>query len=132
MVVDTSALMAIVMDEPQAEACIRMLADNPSPFMSAVTLAECLIVAAGRDRSAGMEQVLGSVKARIDDATPARARSAADAYARWGKGVHPARLNFVDCFAYALARERGSPLLYVGADFAQTDVASALPGAAHP
>ena len=58
--------------------------------------------------------------------TPAAARRVAQAHARWGKGLHPASLNFGDCFAYALAAEHGCPLLYVGGDFAQTDIRPAL------
>ncbi len=58
--------------------------------------------------------------------TPATARRMAEAYARWGKGVHPANLNLGDCFAYELARNLGCPLLYGGQDFARTDVVSAI------
>ena len=64
--------------------------------------------------------------AEIVSVTPASARRIAEAYEAWGKGVHPAALNFGDCFAYALAKEQGCPLLYVGGDFAKTDIPGVL------
>ena len=88
--VDTSALMAIVLGEPQADACIAALAAENEVLISAA------------------------------------ARRTAAAYTRWGKGAHAAGLNFGDCFAYEVAKEHACPLLYVGADLAQTDVMSAL------
>ena len=130
MVVDTSALMAVVLDEAEAAACRSRLAQAPRILISAVTLMEALVVAERRGVSSVLTKLLNASAPEVASVTEEAARSAATAYARWGKGVHPARLNLADCFAYALARERGSPLLYVGSDFAQTDVASALPGAA--
>ena len=64
---------------------------------------------------------------QVIDVTEERSGRVADAYLRWGRGFHPASLNFGDCFAYALAAERDWPLLYVGNDFSQTDIRSALP-----
>ena len=127
IVVDTSALMAILLGEPEARSCGAKLQEEDGALISAATLAEALIVAGRRGRAQDMHQLLEDGACEVIDVTAASARRAADAYSRWGKGVHPARLNLGDCFAYALARERGLPLLYVGADFAQTDVASALP-----
>ena len=132
MVIDTSALMAVLLDEPQASLCEATLKRTRPAILSAVTYGEALIVAGRRGRGADMSRLLDDLACEVVDTTAASSRAAAEAYARWGKGVHPARLNLGDCFAYALARERGLPLLYVGADFAQTDVASALPGAATP
>ena len=133
IVVDTSALIAVALGEPAAEACGRALRDaQGSTLVSAGTLAEALIVALGRSHSAQLSELLALVDPEVVPVTPAFAHRMANAYALWGKGHHAARLNLGDCFAYALARERGLPLLYVGADFAQTDVASALPGAAPP
>ena len=124
--VDTSALMAIVLNEPPATACRTAIGSDAPRLISAVTLAEALIVSARRGLSEEMGDVLRFVGAEIVPVTVHVSRQAAAAYASWGKGVHPARLNLADCFAYALARSRGCRLLYVGEDFAQTDVASAL------
>ncbi|WCT73825.1 type II toxin-antitoxin system VapC family toxin [Sphingomonas naphthae] len=124
--VDTSALLAIILDEPEGEACIVALESSPVVLMSAGTMAEALIVA---DRK-GVRLMIESIFARFDfeilPVTAASARRAAAAYGRWGKGVHPAALNMGDCFAYEAAREHGCPLLYIGNDFARTDITSAL------
>jgi len=94
--------------------------------LSAGTLTETLIVAGRRGIGLEAATFIAELDIEIVSVTPASARRAADAYARWGKGVHPASLNFGDCFAYELAMTRNCPLLFVGNDFAQTDVTSAL------
>lgn len=127
MVVDTSALMAITMGEPEADACRAALQRVARVAISAGTLAELWIVAAGRNQTRRMERLLQDFAHEVVPVTEASARRCGDAYARWGKGNDPARLNLGDCFAYELAISRRAPLLYVGQDFAQTDVASALP-----
>ena len=124
--VDTSALMAILLDEPEAAACAEAFATNDRIVISAATVAEALIVAGRRGLGAEMAGLVDGLDLEIASVSPAMARRVADTYARWGKGIHPAGLNFGDCFAYEVARTRGCPLLYVGADFAQTDVASVL------
>jgi ribonuclease VapC len=124
--VDTSALMAILLDDPTAEACVSALEDDNHPVMSAVTMAEALIVAARRNVSEEMEQLIGDLGFEIVNVTPASARRVAEAYGKWGKGLHSAGLNFGDCFAYQLAKESHCRLLFVGNDFAQTDVSSAI------
>ena len=124
--VDTSALMAILLDEPEAEACMAVLTGSPAIAISAGTVAECLIVASRRNVGEEMAALLDGIGFEIISVTPASARRVAEAHARWGKGVHKAGLNFGDCFAYEVARELGCPLLYVGQDFARTDLASAL------
>jgi ribonuclease VapC len=124
--VDTSALMAILLDEFEAERCMAVLAESAATVISAGTVAECLIVAARRAIGAEMAELIDGVGIEIIAVTPAAARRIADAYGRWGKGIHGAGLNFGDCFAYEVAMERGCPLLYVGDDFARTDLASAL------
>ena len=124
--VDTSALMAILLDEPEAAACAEAFATNDRIVISAATVAEALIVAGRRGLGAEMAGLVDGLDLEIASVSPAMARRVADAYGRWGKGVRPAGLNFGDCFAYEVARTRGCPLLYVGADFAQTDVASVL------
>jgi len=125
--VDTSALMAIVLDEPDAEACAAVLASHDEIVISAGTVAEALIVAARRNVSLEMAKLIEGLGVTVVDVTPAAARRIADAYERWGKGLHPAGLNFGDCFAYGVAKERGCALLCVGTDFARTDLQSALP-----
>lgn len=126
IVVDTSALMAIVQDEPQANACIARLESEPDVLISAATVAEALIVAGRRGFEPRMAHVIDAFGFTIAPVTPATARRVAAAYARWGKGVHPAALNFGDCFAYELARQNDCALLYIGEDFIRTDIASAL------
>jgi len=124
--VDTSALMAIVLNEPEADACAAVLQAEDRLLISAGTVAEALIVAARRNVGAEMDQLLGGLGFEIVSVTPAPARRIAETYEKWGKGVHPAALNFGDCFAYAVAREHGCRLLYVGGDFARTDIEGAL------
>jgi ribonuclease VapC len=94
--------------------------------MSAGTAVECLIVAEQRGVVAEVEQLVSRLGIEIVAVTAAEAGRVASAHARWGCGVHRASLNFGDCFAYALAEARQCPLLFVGADFARTDVRSAL------
>lgn len=124
--VDTSALMAIVLDEAAADACVDALASQDRLLISAGTVAETLIVARRRGVGEEMERLLDQLGFEIVSVTPPIARAVARAYGRWGKGVHPAGLNFGDCFAYALATAHSCPLLYVGDDFARTDIQGAL------
>lgn len=124
--VDTSALMAIVMREPKAAACVEALSTDGELLISAGTLTEALIVAAGRGVGAKMQRLIQALGFEIVSVTSAAAERAAEAYRAWGKGFHPAGLNFGDCFAYELARQRSCRLLYVGDDFAKTDIESAL------
>ncbi len=126
IVVDTSALMAIVLDEFDADACVAALTAEQDLKISAVTAAEALIVSARREVGDGMNRLLAGLGFDVVGVTAASARRVAEAYARWGKGVSPAALNFGDCFAYALAKECDCPLLFVGKDFAATDVKRAL------
>jgi len=125
IVIDTSALMAILFDEPESARCITAMAVDSSLAISAGTLAEAAIVAGRHGARAALDRLMGRLRPEIVQVTGADARRVADAYDLWGKGIHPAGLNFGDCFAYALAMERGSPLLYVGNDFSKTDVISA-------
>ena len=127
IVVDTSAILAVALEEAHAGACFSILSSGEDLLMSAGTLTELLIVAAGGSIREQVDELLDGVVLEFVDVTPETARRAADAYRRWGRGFHGARPNFGDCFAYALAKERDCPLLYVGEDFAQTDVKSALP-----
>jgi len=124
--VDTSALMAIILDEPEADACAAALEAEDRLLISAGTVAEALIVAARRDVGEEVVRLIDGLGFEIVSVTLASARRIAGAYDKWGKGVHPAALNFGDCFAYEVAKEHDCPLLYVGEHFSQTDVEAAL------
>lgn len=126
IVIDTSALVAIVLDEPEAAACMAALREEPELAMSAGSVAEALIVAGRRGVGRQMERLVANLGIEIVAVTAAEARRVAAAYDRWGRGVHQAALNFGDCFAYALAKERDCPLLFLGNDFANTDLVAAL------
>ena len=123
--VDTSALMAIVLGEPEGGGCIDVLEAETEVLISAGTVAEALIVAGRRNIGGEMSGLIAGLGFTVVPISAAVARRIALAYARWGRGVHPAGLNFGDCFAYALADEHACPLLYVGEDFARTDLAAA-------
>jgi ribonuclease VapC len=124
--VDTSALMAIALNEPNADACIAAIESQDRLLISAGTVAEALIVSARRNVGEQVARLIEGLGFEIVDVTSVSARRIAQAYERWGKGVHPASLNFGDCFAYEVAREHGCRLLYVGNDFALTDVEGVL------
>ena len=126
IVVDTSALMAIVLDEPEADACIAALASEDEILISAGTAAEALIVAARRNVGDELAALIDGLGFEVVPVASATARRVARAYRDWGKGVHAAALNFGDCFAYEAAKERSCRLLYVGEDFAKTDIAGVL------
>lgn len=126
IVVDTSALMAIILAEPHAQACMLCLRDADDVVMSAGTLAECLIVTGRRGTTAEMLQLVEGISIRIEPVSAAAARRVGDAYARWDRGVHSAGLNFGDCFAYAEAQHEECPFLFVGNNFNQTDIVSAV------
>lgn len=124
IVVDTSALMAVINAEPGADKCLAVLGSG-GLVMSAGTLAEAFIVAAGRRIIPQMTALIEGLDFEIAPVDAQAARRVGTTYAQWGKGIHPAGLNFGDCFAYALAKERNCPLLYVGNDFSQTDIVAA-------
>jgi ribonuclease VapC len=124
--VDTSALMAIVLNEPAAAACIAALEAEDEVLISAGTVAEALIVSDRRNVRAEMTSLIDGLGFQIVTVTPAAARRVADCYADLGRGVSPAALNFGDCFAYEVAKEHACRLLYVGDDFAKTDIAGVL------
>jgi len=118
--------MAILRKEELGEACEAALKTDQPILMSAATLTECLIVAKRKGALPGMNVLLQLLELTVLDVTEDIARAAADAHGRWGKGAHPAALNYGDCFSYVTAVQNGCPLLYVGDDFAQTDIRSAL------
>jgi len=126
IVVDSSALMAIALREPSIEAIERILRPIQDPLVSAATWLETSIVIDGRREpslSRRWDDLSQQLQLLVVDVTERQARIARDAYRDFGKGSgHPAGLNFGDCFAYALARERRLALLAVGDDFRHTDI----------
>jgi len=123
--VDTSALMAIILDEPPADACIAALEAADEILISAGTVAESLIVAARRGVGDEMKSLVNNLGLNVIPLTQASAERIAQVYSRWGRGLHPSGLNLGDCFAYDVAREHGCALLYVGDNFAKTDIGKA-------
>ena len=129
MIVDSSAIVAIVWVAPEAEDFVTAIVGSGDATMSAGNYLETSIVI-DRDRdpalSARLDATLDKLEIAIAPVTAAHARLARQAYRDFGKGSgHPAKLNFGDCFAYALATERGEPLLYKGDDFARAGLARA-------
>jgi len=126
--VDTSALVAVVLGEPDAERYLEVLQREPTRLTS-VSLAEAAIVVEARQGPDAARDLELLVDATIDEVVAVdadHARAAVAAWRRFGRGRHPAALNFGDCFSYALARLGDLPLLYKGADFTQTDVSAVL------
>ncbi|RUU18686.1 type II toxin-antitoxin system VapC family toxin [Mesorhizobium sp. M7A.T.Ca.TU.009.01.3.2] len=130
MVIDTSAILAILKQEPDAPVIAQRLSGNQLMFMSAATLMECGTVVVGRYGAAGTAELRGlleRLKVTIVALTAEHAQAGIEAYALYGRGTgHPAKLNMGDCFSYALARTRNLPLLFKGNDFIHTDIEPAL------
>ncbi len=126
IVIDTSAVVAALKNEPMAADVRRALREASNVMMCAGTLTECMVVTGMRNLHRIALRLIQETPVEIVPLDADRARFAGDVYLGWGKGMHPAGLNFGDCFAYALAKARDLPLLYVGDDFARTDVRSAL------
>ena len=130
MIVDTSALIAILRAEPDAATMARALVEADAARLSAANFVEAAaVIDAGRDPIASRryDDLLREAGIILEPVTEVQARLARQAYRDFGKGSgHPAQLNFGDCFAYALAKDANEPLLYKGTDFAATDIASAL------
>jgi len=124
--VDTSALLEILLRRPQLEACIDALSRHSDALISAGTLTETYIVAGQRSLAPELASLIGRIDLQVVPVTEATAERIGQIYATWGKGIHPASLNFGDCFAYDLAKQHACPLLFVGNDFSQTDIKSAL------
>jgi len=126
IVVDSSALVAILENEREAERFMTVLRESPRCLMSAVNVYETGIVIGtrrGRERVARVTELLDEVRIEIVTFAQPHVSRALDAYLRYGKGIDPkARLNLGDCAAYALAKSLNAPLLFKGSDFAATDV----------
>lgn len=131
MILDTSAVIAILRDEPEAALFAKTIEDAVRCRISALNYVEAAAVIDGsRDPIASrrFEELLREAQVAIEPVTEAQARIARRAYSDFGKGSgHPAKLNFGDCFAYALAKAKGESLLFKGDDFLHTDIACALP-----
>jgi ribonuclease VapC len=118
--------MAILLIEGRATACVDALSREAEIVISAGTVTEALVVAGRRGLGDQMTVLLEQFPFTVATLDEDAARRAAGAHTRWGKGVDRARLNYGDCFAYEVAQRYGCPLLYVGDDFAKTDISSAL------
>jgi ribonuclease VapC len=130
MVVDTSALVAILLREPDAGRFAAALGDAPVRLLSAVTRIELSFVIEGRKGEAGradLDLLLRDGGFDVVSVTPQQASIAIDAFRRFGRGRHPAGLNIGDCFSYALAAATQHPLLFKGNDFIHTDIRPVLP-----
>jgi ribonuclease VapC len=128
MVLDTSVIVAILLDEPGHATFDRRIEEDPRRLVSAATRIEATFVIEGRKGAAGrerLERFFDLTSAEIVPVTLDRVEIACAAFRRYGKGRHPAGLNLGDVFTYALAKATGEPLLFKGDDFARTDIASA-------
>ena len=128
MVLDSSAIVALLRDEPEADRLRDSISMAPTLMVGAPTLLETAMVLSrylGAGTQTALLDVLTAIDAEVVPFTQEHAEAAQEAFARFGKGRHPAALNFGDCMAYAIAKVAGHPLLYVGSDFSQTDVESA-------
>lgn len=129
MVVDSSALLAILQDEPERHRFNEAIEAAAERLLSVATFVEVSIVIDARYGPPGLHHVdlfLDRADIELVDVDAEQARIARDAYSRFGKGRHPAELNFGDCFSYALANTRGLPLLFKDEDFARTDLVAAI------
>ena len=126
MVIDTSAILAWLKDEPARDRIVAGLEAHPVRRMSSVSLLEAQIVVRGREHPALLDKLdrfLQEIAVIVVPFDESQSRLAADAFQRYGKGQgHPAQLNMGDCAAYALAKTTNEPLLFIGNDFSQTDI----------
>jgi ribonuclease VapC len=125
MVIDTSALLAILLGEPEAADFSRAIAADPKRLVSAFSALEAAIVILSRKGPAGtreLDLLLHSAGVTIVSFEADQALLARAAYEKYGKGYHPAALNLGDCCSYALSRSSGEPLLFKGNDFSRTDI----------
>jgi len=129
MVIDSSAVLAILLREPEAETFARAIAGDPRRLMSAVSALETAIVVHARKGPAGVRELdllVHAAGVKIVSFDPEQVLLARAAYEKYGKGHHPAALNLGDCCSYALAVSSGQALLFKGEDFSQTDMRAAF------
>lgn len=130
MVIDTSALLAILQDEPERRTFNEAIEAAPTCTVSVATWVETSIVIESRHGAEGLQDLDHFVERAGIEIVPLerdQGRTARRAFSRFGKGRHPAGLNYGDCFSYALATDRAEPLLFKGDDFSKTDVVPAVP-----
>lgn len=135
IVVDSSAIIAIAFDEPEAADFYALLTQAADCVCSPVTFAECAMVLIGKRAAtplSGVQMLFDTLKVKQAAMDAGHGQLASEAFLRFGRGRHPAKLNLGDCFSYALAKALDAPLLYKGEDFGLTDVASALSPGAQP
>jgi ribonuclease VapC len=133
MVIDSSALLAILLDEPGRRRFVEAIEADPMRIVSAATVVECSMVLEARhgpDAVRDLDLLLARAEISVAPVDVGQASEARHAFRKFGRGRHRANLNFGDCFAYALSRSLGEPLLFEGSDFALTDVTPALPATA--
>jgi len=131
MVVDTSALLAVILDEPESRRFRELIAEASMLKVSAVSVLEASLVLEGRlhaEASRELDLLLRDTGFEVAPFDEQQVRLARRAWRRYGKGNHPAALNLGDCASYALSKVTGEPLLFKGDDFSQTDVVSVLAG----
>ncbi|WP_199777478.1 type II toxin-antitoxin system VapC family toxin [Bosea sp. FBZP-16] len=129
IVVDSSAITAILRNEPERDRLLAALNASAANFCSMVTFVESFMVSTSRNANAPVALHLRLLEDLGIEAAPLdqkQAVLAAEAFARFGKGRHPAKLNLGDCFSYALAKSLNAPLLYKGEDFGRTDLVAAV------
>jgi ribonuclease VapC len=127
MIVDASAVLAVLLKEPEAESFMRAFSSEQEMYISPVNYLEaCVRLMRRQEDPSQVDRLMETSAIRLADTTPEQAKFAREAYQRFGKGYHPAKLNLGDCFAYALAKARSEPLLFKGEDFRHTDVEPAL------
>lgn len=129
MVIDSSALLSILLGEEDADKMVLAIAGDPKRLVSSVTLLETSIVVEARKGAAGgreLDLLIHSAQMEVVSLTSSQTELAREAYRRYGKGRYPAKLNMGDCCSYALARHSGERLLYKGEDFGKTDIPTAL------
>jgi ribonuclease VapC len=131
LVVDSSAIVAILTEEAEAAVFSDLLDARPISYCSSATFVETFMVLTSRIANMSVAGLAAALQTLAIEQRPVDAEQsalAADAFLRFGKGRHPAKLNLGDCFSYALAKSLDAPLLYKGEDFAKTDIVSALAG----
>jgi ribonuclease VapC len=129
VILDSSALLAVILDEDDEPRFAAAMIDAPALRMSAANWVEAAVVVDSYKNPAArirFEDLIDALRLEIKPVTVTDAHLTRAAYNNYGRGHHPARLNFGDCFAYALAKSSGEPLLFKGNDFSQTDIEPAL------
>ena len=119
-------MMAVLLKESGAEKVRGIMETDEEFLISAGTLAEARIVALGQSVENDLDNLLDTISPDVEPLSEAGARAVSEAYSKWGKGFHPAQLNFGDCFAYATAKRLDCQLLFVGNDFSKTDIVPAI------